>query len=177
MNVARHAIDAIGAIVDAEIRQKHLEKRNAAPVRRVGMAYARARDRPRPRRRAKSASPRRSRRRRRRNFWSAARIEACDEGDSHRRPCSCCFHTTTDQPPSHNAPPEMGAALRQPCQISGRPGLRGIEKDRAANWPRYRGDEGVSVHHCAKAPTFSSSWRSDCCVCHLIAISLVWRAH
>ena len=40
--VARDAIDAIGAVVDAKIREQDLEKRDAAPVRRVGVADPRA---------------------------------------------------------------------------------------------------------------------------------------
>ena len=46
--VARQAIDAKSAVVDAEIREKHLEERNAPPVRRVGVADARARRRSEP---------------------------------------------------------------------------------------------------------------------------------
>src|SRR5271170_7804722 len=38
--VARQPIDAKRAVVDAEIRKKHLEERNAPPVRRVGVADA-----------------------------------------------------------------------------------------------------------------------------------------
>ena len=41
-DVAGAAVDAVVAIVDAEIRQQHLEQRDAAPVRRVAVADARA---------------------------------------------------------------------------------------------------------------------------------------
>jgi len=41
--VARQAIDAKSAVVDAEIREEHLEERNASAVRCVGVTDARAR--------------------------------------------------------------------------------------------------------------------------------------
>lgn len=41
LDIARRTIDAIGAIIDTEIGEQYLQERNAAPVRRIGMAYAR----------------------------------------------------------------------------------------------------------------------------------------
>ncbi|EKD61409.1 MAG: hypothetical protein ACD_54C00251G0001 [uncultured bacterium] len=41
-DIGRHPIDAIGAVKDAEIRHQDLQQRNAAPVRRIGMADAAA---------------------------------------------------------------------------------------------------------------------------------------
>ena len=40
LDIGRHAVDAIGAVVDAEVRHQDLEQRDAAPVRRIGMADA-----------------------------------------------------------------------------------------------------------------------------------------
>ncbi|MOA00514.1 hypothetical protein D3C78_1198830 [compost metagenome] len=41
LDIAGRAVDAIGAIIDAEIGQQNFQERNAAPVRRIGMADAR----------------------------------------------------------------------------------------------------------------------------------------
>ncbi len=38
LHIRRGPVDAVGAVINAEVGQQHLEQRDAAPIRRVGMA-------------------------------------------------------------------------------------------------------------------------------------------